>query len=476
MNNKEYIEKIIKKPVSNELIKYFFLDKLTFCCDTNLPLMLDNINKFDYLEPIKKLAEYYGKDSFYNKLYGKVQQQTINKPLIIKEFDYDRDEILLQYSKCMKNLAILVIWPIAKIDNLQSDPFYEELLSEGEIHAIKYLNMSKKQIQGLIYQIYYNKPCFKDMNSIISKQKNLEAYNSNNKIICVFFEAHKPELLSGTDANLKVKFRQILKKTCEVKPNHFLHATDNHTELQELAQLFCNKNSIRLLQYQRIDRIVQNNYSFSKILTMTYKNWLYQNILPIDQLRFMLFSSVVLYSLGLRNINDLDLIVHYLPKSAKTEDFFTLLETFFINADKFPFVDISIKGYLGWETGGEKEYLIEWFEKEWPNLIGSDSMEDMIFNPKYHYYYFGMKIVSLEADTKRRIKRCRAAAYADIIALMMFTGQLIKIPQLPIGYWENHVYYEFTAEKINSMIKKIQNYLKLRYRLKLSIEEIKKFF
>jgi hypothetical protein len=172
------------------------------------------------------------------------------------------------------------------------------------------------------------------------------------------------------------------------------------------------------------------------------------------------------------------MIVHYLPNSenTKTSKFFDTIHMYLENQKtSFPFVvdGASIKGRNGWVVGGPKEYLIEWFEKDWPNMFGAPSMDDVILNPKFHYYYFGIKIVSMEGDTKRRIQRSRPAAYADLFAMRKFVLDKLEIPKVPEGYWKNHVYYKFSDTEKRELIKKIIYYLKSRYNLIVTVDEIK---
>lgn len=485
MTDKDEIIKVLKlKCVKDEHHKYYYLDKLEFCCDIDIKPTFCGIEIYEYLKPIKQLAKYYSnaKPNYYEKLYERNEKKSFDRPLYIRDFDYDMDEILLQYIKCFEKSSLLLTWPICNIKDIYGSEFYKELKRNGNVHAIKEISLTKKQVQGIIYQIYYDKSGFKEMNCIKGKQEKSKASNHKNKFFLIFYQPNNFDEISGKDAPLKVKLREILRncsgESLNTKLNFFLHITDNHTQVVELSQLFCNKNSLRLLQYQRLDRITNKDFQYSSSLVMTFKNWLYQNIHPLDHIRFMLFSSIVLYSLGLRNMNDIDVIIFHSPmKNSKTANFFELIEEFILNKDtRFPFIDASIKREKGWHAGDIlSEYLEEWFEKEWPALYNAPSMDDTILNPKFHYYYFGVKIISMQADIERRIKRSRAAAYADLIALITFVDPNIKIPTLPSGYWESHVYYEFTEEKICSLFKKISNYLRYRYNIKMSIDEVKKY-
>jgi len=486
--NKEKIENIFKVRnsrdrediLNDDLIKYYYLDDKIYCCDVNTEPLFDNIKNYDYLEPIKKLANYYKnvEPNYYNTLIDTYSNYNFEKPLYIKDSNYELDEIMLQYVKCFKNMSCLIVWSVANINNVHQTDFYDMLKKNGTVHAIKELNLNKKQIQGALYQIYSDKSEAHNMQWIQGKQKLSGIDGFNNKIFVIFYEANDFNKISGKDAPLKVKLREALKVNSNVKNdiklNAMLHISDNNTQVVELAQLFCNKNSLRLLQYQRLDRIFNKKFYKSYVMFMTYKNWLLNNVKPINQLRFMLFSSVVMYSLGLREMNDLDILVYHLPKDEQLENVITK----YIDDDKtrFHFIEITMQGRRDYVEGSENEYKMNWFNKEWPNLYGAQSMDETYFNPKFHYYYFGVKIISMIADIKRRISRCRAASYADMIALFKLIQPIpeIELPDMPTGYWKSHVYCEYNSKEIKTQIKKISFYLKNRYGINISDDEIKK--
>lgn len=485
-NKKKIIQKLLNvKDVNDKHLQYYYLDKNVYCCNINIEPLFDNIQIYDFYEPIRRLAEYYKNDQsqYYIKLLERTENKIKRETLFIKGYDYDLDQILLEYIKCFKKSSLLVVWPIANIrNNIKETKFYKILGMNGKIHAIKEINLTKNQVQGVIYQIYYDKNGFKNLEAIKNKQSKSKANDkNNNKFYIIFYQANNFYDISGKDAPMKVKLRWILREESnepkDTKLNLFLHITDNHTQVVELTQLFCNKNSLRVLQYQRLDRILYKHFYKSYVNLMTFKNWLYQNIHPIDHIRFLLTGSIILYSLGLRDINDVDIHIFHSPREdAKTPNFINLIDEYLLNSKtRFIGLEVGIKKPDGWYVGDIKyDYMEQWTNKEWPNLYGATSMDETIMNPKFHYYYFGLKMIIIKADIKRRIKRTRAAAYADLIAIMKLIGVKIKIPPLPEGYWSAHVYYDFTPERVNKLYKTIKLYLRKRYNMEMDIDEIKK--
>jgi hypothetical protein len=483
-NNKEFIKNILEVDnIENNNLPYYYTDKQVYCCDINLKPTFQ-IEDFDYIEPIKKLAEYYKESSsdYYQKVISSYGKENLKVPVFLKDFDYDKDEILLQYSKCISDSSIMIVWPISNIKTIQDTSFYNEIQKHGKVHWIKEINLTKKQVQGLIYQVYYDKSGFKEMKAIKGKQEKSKADEQKNKFFIIMYKADKFNEISGTDAALKVKFREILRSSSgtpsDTKPNLFLHITDNHTQVVELAQLFCNKNSIRILQYQRLDRILYKDFYKSYVNLMTYKNWIYQNIDPLEHVRFLLVSGITLYALGLRQASDVDIIILPYPRSnTKTPNFFKIIDEYLFNkSSRFEGMEGVIKKEDGWYLGEVKyDYMNEWTEKEWPALYGAPSMDDTILNPEFHFYYFGLKMIVTKAEVKRRIKRSRAAAYADLIAMIKVLDVPIQIPPVPKSYWSAHEFKEYTEKDINTLYKKTQWYLRKRYNIFMEFDEIKRY-
>jgi hypothetical protein len=482
-------EKLELKKITEEQVQYFYMNSQKYCCDYDIDCMYHTIKEYEFLKPVKRLAYYY--KHYFPKLYLRNRDKFKNmgkEPIYIEEYNDDMDQIVLQYSKCFKNMLMLILWPTCNINkNIKETNFYKLLEQHATVHAIKKVTLSYKEVQGSINQIYYDKDGFRKFDRIKEKQKNTMSDNNENKFHIILFIPNEHDKITGTNAPLKKVFRENLMVESEItgiSENMFLHCTDNFRETVELSQLFFHKTSVKLLNIQRMDRFLNPNNEKSAILLMTHKNWLYKNIKLVDQMRFLIFSSMVLYSLGTRRANDLDLIIYHNPPcdenikygKCKTDNFIEKVLHFYYNKEtSFDFVDFHMKGYDGWVEGGEKEYLNDWFEKEWPSMYGSKSLHDTMFNPNYHYYFHGVKVISFMADIARRVKRARAAAYADLIGLQVFNGLRIKIPPVPKHYWVNHVEKEYTPEDIERLIRTIMNYLYHRYHLKYTKSDVLKY-
>ena len=93
--------------------------------------------------------------------------------------------------------------------------------------------------------------------------------------------------------------------------------------------------------------------------------------------------------------------------------------------------DVSVKNTKYWP-----KYWNIWL-KEWAQLCGTRSFQNIVVQPQYHFYFLGIKIISPEVDLQRRIKRQRPRAFADLIALKenkILSFTMPKIPRISYEY------------------------------------------
>jgi len=269
--------------------------------------------------------------------------------------------------------------------------------------------------------------------------------------------------------------------------NYIVYIPNTKEQICNSACVFLSSTTLNFLEKQNFDYFLTKDMEPSKKMFLKYKKWLQTNINILDQSKCMLFSSVVLYLLGHRNINDLDLYIHTVSK--EVEDKFNEL-----NKDEiFNFIEFKIKNTENWPN-----HWNTWLD-EWAQKCGAKYFEEILGNSKYHFYFLGVKIISLECDIVRRLERNRPKAYADLIALRKRYSYKIDIPQIPeismkyiplkgksedeinMLLRDNGILNEINNEiciKYNTDIQKFINTiiyaLHTRYRMKFTIEEIKK--
>ena len=335
--------------------------------------MICSISKhqYKYYKNILKKSD----GDYFRKLLKATDDYDLLPPIDIKN-EY-LEQIIFYYLQCRPNIKVIIS---------QSDKIPK--LKGIKVAGIKKIKLSNKACLGLLYQIYQDN----DLKDLEDKLNGLEwDYDTNLNIM--FYES---------DNNDNVDKTIILHDFNQVK---------------RVAMIVLNKNSLSLLEKQDVKQIVKKHNCISMVFVNTYNKWLTSKFTPLDQIRFILQSGAVLFAYGLRNTRDIDLIV--CPSAInkyQTKDF----EKIMINdvkekKTKYIFLDAWLKDLI-W-----RDYFDEW-AKQWTHSFGAESLCDSIFNPKYHFYFQGMKFMILDAEIERR--KVRVTDKLNYLA--MFDLYLIK--------------------------------------------------
>ena len=382
-------------------------EDLICCKDLTLNVLGGKIAT-NFIEPIQLLYDHFQND-YYKKLLEIAKEQNFFLPLTIKSNKisiYDK-EIIMRYIESSIKYN-MIISPV-KLDNY--DIFYEMT------------NLSNNQIIGIIFQLEMQKNEIKKYDYY----RNI-ANKFNDTIYCYYID-----------------------KTKHIINNNIQYIINDYNGIREITQILFNELSLEVLNISRLDRII-NKKTYNTIFNhLIYKRFLYSKINTLDQINFMLFSCSILFTLGTTVCKDIDLLVYHKNKSIAMD--YTINNYFIEN--KFSLIDFHMKGYGEWSDDGKKQYLDDWFLKEWPNLYGSKDMESTFFDPKFHYYFMGMKVISYKADIMRRVKRNRATAYTDLIMLDYLNGIIVKPFKLEREYWQNNKQLFYSDIDLEYMIQKI---------------------
>lgn len=434
-----------------------------YCCEYELEEMFPNIKEYDYIKPIEELTKYYKKSLYFKNLLKEAKKNKNKK--ILPQNDIN-DEIITEYIKCRKNCSILTFWDKAEMTNNSKKEMINLLEKNGNIYYIKEIELSYYGGLGLLYQLYSTTPRMKEYTQIVYKANRIgfEKNKTSKLLIIVYEHKNKKDKISGSTASFKSKIRNIwlredIKKTKynekqDEYPREYdyLHINDYFYEAVEYAQIYFNRNSLSFLNEQILSRLMKKYMDKSFKYFNLLKKLIIENFKPVDYIRFLPMSSIVLYTYGLRNMNDIDVVMTEYPKISDKQ--IKLLR-------QYDFLDISIPN--------TPEYTKEWkneLERR-AKLWNEKTYEDIILNPEHYYYFMGIKIISIEHDVQRRIERKRPASYADIIAINIFMKKNIPL-RIPDFYTE---YNEDIKDDITIKVDKekyldtIKYYLEKRYNL-----------
>lgn len=377
-------------------LEYYYTKYPEWNKEYNVKPMFDDIEPFEYHQPLQYL-------NCSRELIDVAKQYS--GTTIFPTSD-EIDQIMLEYIKCRPLAHIITIW-----DKVVDAHLLEYLSKNGNIYYVKYIELTFKAACSLVYQIFADTPLHKDMESIQDLLRNVYKFDENGGYITVIlFDNVKKE----HHELIKLSINQIIEK------KHAFNMTNKFYKAIEQAQIYFCQNSLDFLEEQILERHIDVKMRKSRVLLATFKRWMCQNVDLINRRGFLLFSSSILYTYGIRNMNDLDLYVDGNCYTKKVERYLLNERT------KFCFIDVTMPNTSAW-----KLYWNNWGNK-WAQLMGADSFNDVIYNPKYHFYYMGMKFMILNGDIERRLIRQRPRSLVDLIKINQLLNRDIKIPKIPM--------------------------------------------
>jgi len=441
--SKKYIADALAIPIEqvrDEHLKYYYTKYPHWCCDIQPAVMLEDIKPHKFLEPIEQLAEF---SSYHKDLLKRLKKIIGTNKQLILPINADTDEMMLQYIKCRENIKVVTL--------------FQNQALEVDVNYTKVIELDKKAALNLLYQLYAHTDKICD-------------YATLNKI------ANDLGWKKETDIKtIKVVVTEDVKD--KIDGDH--HITRTFIEAIEIGQLYFCQNSLDFLKTQILDRHMAFYMRSCRFKINTFKNWLMQNIHLLDQMRFLTYSSSILYAYGLRRCNDFDEYFHWVPTDYATPDFIKKVDEYFFNDNtRFPFIDLAMKGQGKWVKGGAMEHWDKWFLEDLPQMVGAKDAEQVVFDPKYHFYFMGLKCMTLELDIKKRLDRSRPASIANVIATSKLLNMGINIPDVPRFYYKMQGVVEKidTPEKEQAFLHTIKCRLKQNYRIDLSYDDIRKLF
>lgn len=303
---------------------------------------------------------------------------------------------------------------------IENDPVIYIFLDEVEHKNVLYskkIDMNQNMLKSLSYQL-----CFE------RKQDWNEIYNKINNYKSFYF--------SFVNNNHKI--------------NNFIFQTKTYEETLIISRAILNENSIQFMREQLFERFILFKYP---TLFINYRNHINSNFEPIDRHKFLIFSSTIFWSYGIRENNDLDCYISHNPLITKTKNFLNKIDF----GEKY---DIVWIGLFNWNIFSE--YLLKVLCQEYK----ISSFNELIFNPKYHYYFCGMKMTLLNFEVIRRQFRQRASSIADLIAIKMLLRPNLNYYSESINFYKKLLDETYIVKYENkNIIHTIQNNLKYRHNI-----------
>lgn len=352
----------------------------------------------------------YSNIAVKSKINTALQKNDKGERKIITQFDYAMNEMIFHALCAYDNISVFTCIGMGKMDAYKY--FQNNWSKDYMLIGLKNSSIEKQHMSKIFYQLFNNRCKFKHRSEV--SQAIREQY--------IFIDK------AENDALIDISLCIVLKRTLQTEfpkrdigqREFTIYIPTSYEEKRTVSGLFFCDTSIEFIKLQNFDYFLIREMDKSREMFLTYQKWFFENIPKADQNSIMIFSSVVLYLLGHRNMNDLDLYVHDIGAEA-----FEIVCDYNKN-QSYPFkIEHSIKNTDTWPSHWDT-----WLDT-WARKSGAKYFEDVLCSSKYHFYFCGMKIVSIDCDIQRRLFRQRPRAFADLIALRKRYPVSITIPFIP---------------------------------------------
>ena len=439
-----------------------FNKPLKYCCTEPIKPMYDNTKEFDFFGPIKKYSKEYNVKFDFKEVKDKKLKQS-----------KENDIVMNFYVKSSKDVSFIFIYPQALKHKKIVDKIMGLLKENGSIYYEKDIEFDYRMAYNLVYQLYYNEYRMKTPSQINFKVShvgfNFEDAKSKTLKVLVYKHKNDKEPINGNSSPFKQKLRQFFLdedlKTTKLDPEDdkyprlydYIHVNNDDNQAYDYAGIVLNKNSIKSLKKQQSWKTFEMTKSinlFNKMKAFLYK--FSQKALE----NLIIISSGVLYSNGVRQMNDVDGIL--LPTEGISPD----------NIDNF-----KVKDELDITYKGTKEYNDNWEKALNDRAVsyGAKDYKELIINPKFHFYFMGLKFIRLKYDIMTRFSRGRPAQITDLLILRQLYNLKYKL-EIP----KTRTEYDTTLKKDvtkevdpDKFLSTVNWYLKKRYFIDISLENTK---
>jgi len=416
-NNQNYIDQIKKLYQVNKFnystSKYFYLLPNRNFTPKFIKPMYQNIEAYDFIEPIKKLNLRF-QNTYYNNLinfYDYKEKTKLNLYNSNKLTQIDLDEIMLQYIKCRNKCFVITLWPVF---TNHLDKIVEYLESKGNVYYTKYIDFEPNGLMNYLISVYDE---FSN-EDILKIAKNKYSWSrlpnqTSNKIAIIIFDNVNNLGLSGQASIFKTELRKwamgLLKSENinleSIRGNDLIHINDYFYQTIEYCELLLNSNSINLLNNRLYSNIYDKYFETTHLKIETYRKIIYSNLSLETINSLFLIAGVSLFFYGFRPISDLDGICinmdsNYKNKSDSASDDIKKITQLFCDEKTRLF-------YIEFGTTNTEYWKDKWtqFNSIIANYFGISNFNDICWNPNYHYYFKGIKCYLIDFEFYKKLQR-----------------------------------------------------------------------
>ena len=425
--------------------QYYFLNKNSNFLPKLIKPMYDNIEPFDYIQPIKYLYNRFPSE-YYKNLIKHYDFEKSNKRLdLYKNIDkIDLDEIMLQYVKTRFNCYVITLWPIFS-DYVDETIKYLE--SFGNVYYKKDIEFESRGLINYLCSVYDE---FSNQDILKIAQNKYEwmqksSTTKSNKISIIIFDNINELKLSGQAAEFKTIFRNwALNKikesginTKNIWTNDLLHINDYFYQTIEYCELILNNNSIKLLNNRLYEKIYSEFYSISHLKIETYRKTVYSNLSLETINSLFLIAGVTLFFYGIRPIDDLDgICINYNNQYKNQNDYISqdiknIIKILCDSNTRIDYIEFGTTNTDFWKEKWTKNNSII------ANYFDINNFNEICWNPRFHCYYKGIKNYIIDFEFYKKLQRTDAIIgqniwptlskdYTDYIMINYLNSKIIE--------------------------------------------------
>ena len=262
----------------------------------------------------------------------------------------------------------------------------------------------------------------------------------------------------------------------KIDVNRFEHLYKTE-KVYDVGSIILCEESINFLKYQRLDNMckVVNSGDISSKLVTHFKEFLKTRDF-FEKEKIMIFSGLVTFIVGLTTTSDIDMLV--VASESNTSYIDSFMDATKELKEKSE-IDhhILLNDGVWYKNGYNKlDYQKIWLTYELPEMTGAKDIYTVLTDSRFHFYFFGIKFVSIDFTIQRLIRRSSAPSYVDLIMLSKkhnYVTRPLCIPNLRIFGGIVYILHKSMTGGIYNNIKK---YAKKWHNVDISMDEITKMY
>lgn len=433
--------------VHKSQLSYYHLDRFNTNNNINPQPMFPDIEELDYVAPIVKLAEYFGEDNYYKQILSFLSFTTKKS---LYKYNYltpeVRDLVMLEYTKCRPNMYIIGLLPNAKHDLKELEEVITYLESKGSVVYIKTLSLNKNALKNLLF--WWHSDNFQSRLYLINNLfNNINILEQNNPVTLIFFDDVKNIGISK-NINNKEEIINNISKMLKIKDTTTILINNYFYETVEFAQLVLNNNSLQMLNYQNVDKISTSYFSISNLQLQTFRNAIYSNFSLLELNRIIILDDVSLYSLGIRNFNNIDAL--FISNDKDNTEYEKYLES--VIYDNFSNKDTKIE-FINLVKENSKFFNKNYSQKikELLDELDINDLTELTTNPANYCYFQGVKLFNITSVIVKCLLEFKNINLLDIVMLNILTPELTKL-FMNYNASKNIITFNKTYNKNNKII------------------------